>query len=150
MKQLVPDFLFQLPRRETEQEELLGNFLDSHKKECTPYFPWLTGEIIDFSGGETTLQIIREYGSMRIHSRDLYDVLGGTERLMRTFDLNGGDDGMLEIQSVSGFITCIRRYSVDILLKNRTNYRDIIQLTGVSSRTIQRSKSFRIRMQYAN
>ena len=143
MEQLIPDFLFQLPGKETQQEKLLGNFLDSHKKECTPYFPWLTGEIIDFSGGVTTIQIIREYGSIRIHSRDLYNLLDGTKRLMRTFDLNGGDDGMLEMQSVSGFITCIRRYSVDMLLKNDTNHRDIIQLTGVSSRTIQRSKALR-------
>lgn len=145
MKQLIPDFLFQLPGKETAQEKLLGEFLDANKYKCIPYFPWLTGEIMDFSGGTTTLEIIREYGSIRIHSRDLYDFLGGSERLMRTFEMNGGDDGMLEIQSVSGFINCVRRYTVDMLINEDTDTQKIIYLTGISHRTIQRARRNKFR-----
>jgi hypothetical protein len=99
----------------------------------------------EFFRRNNTLEIIREYGSIRIHSRDLYDLLGGSERLMRTFDMNGGDDGMLEIQSVSGFINCIRRYAVDMLISKDTDTQEIIYSTGISHRTIQRARRNKFR-----
>ncbi len=141
MQQEIPAFLFQLPGKETAQEQLLRDFLDSHKDQCIPYFPWLTGEIMDHGGGDVVIDIIRDYGSTRLPSSRLCELLTASERLISVLDVNGGDDGTLEVQSVSGFITCIRRYSVDLLVKTNIDRQHIIQLTGISGRTLQRIKS---------
>ncbi|MDE1462139.1 hypothetical protein [Spartinivicinus poritis] len=137
----IPAFLFNLPEQNSSHYIYLVEFLNIHKDKCIPFLPWLTAEILSYAGAEKMIEVIRQYGSCRVDRNTLCDLLEGDHSLQKIFELNCSSNNMLEVQSMSGLISDLRRFSVNFLLKRNTCPQDIVLLTGVSFRTIQRAKS---------
>lgn len=132
--------LFSFPDDNSEMFCTLVNVFDENEfLQLSPHLNWFIAESSYHFGPKKSLEFLAKYSSKRISIKKIDEYFPENPRFLSIVERNLSEN-YLELQSMSGFMDCLRRYFVTSEVKNDPNIERIAHRYGASRRFVQRLK----------